>query len=240
MSFHIAFKRIHIIIFSISFLILFTAKQVFEEKTFINLPNNFFSKKVALTFDDGPHPYYTEKIIDILSKYNIKATFFLVGKQIEKYPKIFKLLLDNKNYKIGNHTYSHKNLTKLSSLEIYNELFKAQNLMFSLGDNNQNIISYFRPPGGHYDYKVTQIAEKIGLKMVLWSVFTNDHLENITKKDLLDSIDKLCVGDKEIILLHSGSQATLDALEDIIKLLKNKGYIFVNVDEILNETDFSS
>jgi len=205
------------------------------------LPANFRFKKIALTFDDGPHPYYTEKILEILSKYNIKATFFLVGKQIEKYPQIFKLLLNNKNYKIGNHTYSHKNLTKLPSEEVYSELLKTQSLMLSLSSGSDgNVSYYFRPPGGHYNQEVMKIAKKLGLRIILWSVFTNDHLPTITKQDLLNSIDNLCNGDKEIILLHSGSQVTLEALEDIIKLLKDKGYNFVNIDEIINGTYISS
>ncbi|MFN3550282.1 MAG: polysaccharide deacetylase family protein [Endomicrobiia bacterium] len=240
MYLHFAIKRIHIIFFLVSFIILTNAKNVFEEKIYILPKINNEIKKVAITFDDGPHPYYTEKIVEIITKHNVKTTFFLVGKQVEKYPEIVKLISKNKNCKIGNHTYSHKNLTKLSLKEVYDEINKTQNLLYSIVDEKDKIISYFRPPGGNYDRKVLEILEKMKLNIALWSVFTNDHCEDIKKEDLIDTINTFCNNQQEIILLHSGVQTTLEALEEIIQILKNKGYSFVFIDEILDEKNFSN
>lgn len=240
MNFHFTIKRIHIISFLVLFIILINTKNVFEEKIYTLPQTSAEIKKIALTFDDGPHPYYTEKIVEIITKYNAKATFFLVGKQIEKYPELVKLISNNPNCKIGNHTYSHKNLTKLSLKEIYDELNKTQNLIHSNVNDNGKITSYFRPPGGNYDGKVLKIAEKLKLNLALWSVFTNDHCKDMVKEKLLDTINTLCNNKQEIILLHSGSEVTLESLEEIILSLQNRGYNFVFIDDILDEKNFSN
>jgi peptidoglycan/xylan/chitin deacetylase (PgdA/CDA1 family) len=227
--------RLHVIIFSIILFVLLNTKEVFEEK--ITFDKQVFVKKVALTFDDGPHPYFTENIIKTISYYNVKATFFLVGKQAEKYPRLVKLLSENNCCKIGNHTFTHRNLTKLSRSEILNELKTTQDVLNSICDG-KNVIPYFRPPGGHYDYTVLNISEKLGLKIVLWSVFTNDHNEKITEKELINRIMSSLSSDKEIILLHSGSKTTLECLPKIIEILKEKNYKFVTVDEILKDETY--
>jgi peptidoglycan/xylan/chitin deacetylase (PgdA/CDA1 family) len=225
-------RRWQIIFFSCIFFVLLNKKEVFEEKIVFK-PVSI--KKVAITFDDGPHPYFTENIVKIISEYNIKATFFVVGKQVEKYPQLMKLLAENDNCKIGNHTFTHRNLTKLSKKEIFTELKNTQDVISSIC-GEKNVIPYFRPPGGHYNYTVLNIAEQLGLKIVLWSIFTNDHNEKITEEEILSRIKMSLSSDKEIILLHSGSKTTLNCLPKIIEILKEKNYKFVTVDEILNET----
>ncbi len=240
MYLHFTIKRLYIIFFLVLFLILTNTKNVFEEKIYILSKTNTDIKKVAITFDDGPHPYYTEKIVEIITNHNVKATFFFVGKQIEKYPEIVRLVSRNTNCKIGNHTYSHKNLTKISFKDIYNEINKTQNLLYLIVENKDKIISYFRPPGGNYNKKVLEVLEKLNLKIALWSVFTNDHCEDITKEKLVETINKFCNNKQEIILLHSGVQTTLESLKEIIQILKEKGYSFVFVDEILDEKNFSN
>ncbi len=220
-----------ILLFLLTF--IFLPNEVYEKKLVFNEQGykNYF-KLVALTFDDGPHPYYTQKIVNILNKHNVKATFFLVGRQVEKHPELVKYILENSRCKIANHTYSHRNLTKLNTLEIYKELFLTQKILKSLG-NEEKILPYFRPPGGWYNDEVVNIAEKLGLKLVLWSVFTNDHI-NGSRNELLKKI-KSCERNREIILLHSGVETTLESLEDIITLLKSKNYYFVTVDELYDE-----
>lgn len=220
-------QRYHIILFFL-IIFIFSPGKIFEEK--ISFPAGKI-KFVALTFDDGPHPYYTREIVKILNKYGVRATFFFVGKQVEKYPELVKFVSENSNCKIGNHTYFHKDLTKLSPIEIYDELYNTQELLYKLVDKDDAIIPYFRPPGGKYNHSVEKIARILNLRQVLWTVFTNDHINN-SKIELIKKIDTLCTGDREIILLHSGRDATLHALEDIMALLISKGYHFVTVDEI--------
>ncbi len=238
MKLHLVIRRYQIIFFVI-FVSLSINYRTISESTVVYNPQKY-KKLVALTFDDGPHEYFTESIVNILNKYKIKATFFFVGKQIEKYPEIVKFVLEKSQCKIANHTYSHKDLTKLTAQEIYNELYSTDRILKSLSkDNPTNVLPYFRPPGGNYSSLVIQIAQKLGLKMVLWSVFTNDH-ENISIEELVDKIDRLCVNDKEIILLHSGKETTLKSLDKIIMLLYTKGYKFVTIDEILENENLSS
>lgn len=235
-------RRVHIMIFTYFLFLFFSTEKIFEEKI-PETKHNFYKqniKQVALTFDDGPHPYFTQKIIEILNLNNIKATFFIVGKQAEKHQNLVRYIFENSNSKVANHTYSHKNLTKLSYYQIREELAKTQEILLSLAQENykNRVIPYFRPPGGNYDNKVLSIANEIGLKVVLWSIFTNDHLPTTKKDEILYCIYSSLNSDKEIILLHSGSVATLEALQDIIDFLKQQNYEFVTIDEILtNETD---
>jgi len=198
-----------------------------------------YSKLVALTFDDGPHPYYTLELVRILNKYNIPATFFFVGKQMKKYPEIVRFVLSNSKCKVANHTYSHKNLTCLSEENIFEDLYETNKILRSFNYGNDKILQFFRPPGGNFNNKVIEVAKTLNLQMVLWSVFTNDHT-NISKKELLTKINKYCRDEKEIILLHSGIANTLNSLEDIIQSLYLKGYKFVTVDEIIYGENFSS
>ncbi len=229
-------KKIFVLFFSIIIFVLLDTKEIFEEK--ISFDSCYLpTKKVALTFDDGPHPYFTESILKILTEYNIKATFFLVGIQAKKYPYLVKLLSESNHCKIGNHTFSHKNLTKLSEKEIFNELYLTYQILNSI-TGGKNIIPYFRPPGGHYNNNVLKVADKLNFKMVLWSIFTNDHSKKITEKELINTIIYSLSSDKEIILLHSGSKTTLNCLPKIIEILKERNYEFVSVDEILEDETY--
>lgn len=229
-------RRIHIIIITTFVILLNFVDKTYEEKICV-VPRTTF-KQVALTFDDGPHPGYTQSIVKILNQFNVKATFFLVGKQVERYPWLVRYIIENSDSKIGNHTYSHKNLKLLTTQQIEEELLKTHKLLCERNDTLDKIIPYFRPPGGHFDTRVLSTAEKLGFKMVLWSVFTNDHSPAITKEQLLNTIKKSVTSDKEIILLHSGSKATLEALPEIISFLKANDYKFVTVDEILNDETY--
>lgn len=234
-------RRLHIILFAVIFYSVFSPTKICESKISFQLVSpcqNTILKKVALTFDDGPHPGYTQAIIEILKKFDIKATFFLVGKQVEKYPWLVKYIIENSRSKIANHTYSHKNLTLLNTKQILEELLKTQDILCKEVGSSDRLIPYFRPPGGHFNSRVVSTAEKIGLKMVLWSVFTNDHNPAVTKEKLLKTVQDLVNSEKEIILLHSGSRVTLEVLPEIIKFLKENGYEFVTVDEILNDETY--
>lgn len=230
-------RRFHIIII-MTFLFVFLSKvYIYEEKIPKFTPHQQLKTKyVCLTFDDGPHPYYTKKIVDILKEENIKATFFLVGKQIEKYPDLVRYILSYNNAKIANHTYNHKNLTKMSLEELKEEIINTQKLLLEISsDNLKNIIYYVRPPGGNYNDKVFKEIKSLGYNLALWSIFPNDLLCK-NKQDIVKKINEQTKSDKEVILLHSGNQVTLEALPDIIKLLKSKGYEFINIDEIKYET----
>ncbi|MCX7956756.1 MAG: polysaccharide deacetylase family protein [Endomicrobia bacterium] len=232
-------RRFHIITLIVIFFTFIPIKNIYEEKIPQNFSLNSEEKKklVCLTFDDGPHPYYTKKIVDILKEYDVKATFFLVGKQMKKHPDLVKYILSYPKIKIANHTYSHKNLTKLSIEEIKNEIDLTHKILLNLSeDAKSNIVFYIRPPGGNYNHKVLQQIEILGYKLALWSVFPDD-LVCKSKQEILKKIDEQSQSDNEIVLLHSGNQFTLEALPEIIEILKAKNYEFVNIDEIKYETN---
>ncbi|MCS7231355.1 MAG: polysaccharide deacetylase family protein [Elusimicrobiota bacterium] len=233
-------RRIHFIFISVVFFIFLPSVWIFEEKISFgkdSLFEDFPKKLVSLTFDDGPHPYYTQKIVEILNKYKVKATFFFVGKQVKRYPEIVRYILENSDSKIANHTYSHRNLTKLSPFEIQKELIFTHNLLLEIAEDNyiEKIIPYFRPPGGNYDEKVLKEAEKLGFKITLWSIFVDD-INCREKQQLLERIFNSNLQNKEIVLLHSGHSTTVEALPEIIEFFRSKGYEFVTVNEILDET----
>lgn len=230
-------KRIDIMVFFILLFLFLNPSKVYEEKICFVHKLQRTIKQVALTFDDGPHPGYTTKIVDILKEYNVKATFFLVGKQVEKYPELVKYICENSDSKIANHTYSHKNLVSLSTEQIEEELLKTQNLLHSQVGRSDRILTYFRPPGGHFNTKVVSVAEKLGFKVAMWSVFTNDHTPNMTEEKLLSVIQTETKSNKEIILLHSGSDVTIKCLPKIINFLKENEYEFATVDEILSNNE---
>lgn len=240
MKFHFTLKRFHFIFIFLFFLLTLCSNKIFELEWIINFKKLPDVKKVALTFDDGPHPYYTEKIAEIIKKHDVKATFFFVGKQVEKYPEILKTISKNPNCKVGNHSFSHRNILKLKEKDLYYEIYNTQNLLLKIAENKESILNYFRPPGGNYNEALLEVLDSLGMKLALWSVFTNDHCCRLTKKQLLNTIEKFCIDKNEIILLHSGSQITLEALEDIIKLLKRKGYTFVFINEIYEKKDIGS
>ncbi|MBQ3040831.1 MAG: polysaccharide deacetylase family protein [Clostridia bacterium] len=189
-------------------------------------------KKIALTFDDGPHPRLTPKILGILDKYSVKATFFVIGQNAKYYPKQLEMIIDN-GHEIGNHTYSHKILKFLKKSEIEKELLDAEKQIKEIKDCEINLI---RPPCGLYDDNLEQIARNRDDKIVLWAIDTLDweHTStNVMVKNVLRNIK-----DGDIILFHdyvSGEYNTPRALEILIPILLEKGYEFVTVSELLQK-----
>ncbi len=183
---------------------------------------------VALTFDDGPHPGVTEKILSILEKERIKATFFVVGKMAEKYPYLLKAL-NKAGCEIENHTYSHPNLTELSVTEIKQEFLKTHNIIKKFTGQNSK---FFRPPGGHYNEEILNTAEKVNYKMVLWTNNTGDYKILSPNRIYLNAIKK--IRNKSIILLHNGRISTVEAVVYIIKQLKSRGFKFLTVSQLYN------
>ena len=183
-------------------------------------------KVVALTFDDGPHPKITEKILSILKKENVKATFFIVGKMGKRYSYLLKAI-NKAGCEIENHTYSHPDLTKLSIQKIEEEFLKTYNLIKKITEQDSY---FFRPPGGHYNDEIINIAHKLNYRMVLWTNNTGDYKISSPNRIYLNAINK--IQNKGIILLHNGRQATIDALVLIIKDLKEKGYEFLTISQL--------
>ncbi|MER2170254.1 MAG: polysaccharide deacetylase family protein [Psychrobacillus psychrodurans] len=187
-------------------------------------------KVVALTFDDGPHPKYTAEILDILLKHQAKATFFVVGEQAEKNPELISRQF-NEGHEIANHTYTHPLKTTLNKLE--EELIQTDDLIFSITGSRPKL---FRPVEGQYtDQMIEKVVEK-GYQVVMWSWHqdTEDWKSTGVHRILKTVLKGVKPGN--IILFHDGGgdrSQTVKALDKIVKDLKEQGYGFVTVSELI-------
>lgn len=183
-------------------------------------------KTIALTFDDGPHSTKTLKLLDLLDRYNVKATFFVVGKMADKAPILVREEA-RRGHTIANHSYSHPNLSLLKPAEVGYE-FRA------CSDSIEEITGarprYCRPPGGELNARVTRVAADSGMTTVLWTDDPGDYANPGANVILSRTLKYASPGG--IILLHDGIQQTLDVLPAIIQNLRKQGYRFVTLDEL--------
>lgn len=180
-------------------------------------------KQVALTFDDGPDPKVTMQILDILKKYDAKATFFMLGSRVEYYPEIAKNVADA-GHELGNHTWNHPDLTKSGVEKIRNEINRTSKIIHEV--TGMESIS-LRPPYGAVNKTV---REQTDLPIVLWDVDTLDWKHRDANQLLLHVKD--AVKDGSIILMHDIHQATADGLDAVLAYLQSEGYTFVTVSEL--------
>jgi len=188
-------------------------------------------KRVALTFDDGPYNVWTQRYMDVLESYDVKATFFLVGSRVEKFSAIAEEIVQ-RGFGIGGHSYSHGNMKKKNLGEIQEDFRKTQEAIQTVTGNK---LSLFRPPYGAYNEKLLEVADAFGQLTVTWNVDPRDwaggSAEEISRKVLAT------VTDGSIILLHEGRENTCAALPMIIKGLRENGYELVSLSELLNLDD---
>lgn len=189
-------------------------------------------KVVALTFDDGPRPMFTPKILDILDKYHVKATFFMIGKYMDQYPDIVREVV-RRGHAIGNHTYTHPHNIELDTqAQTIRELDRCERVIERLTGSRAHL---FRPPRGLIDGSVFTIAAEEGYTTVLWSVCA-DHCDAPTP----ELMAKRALANNRpggIILLHDGETGIrwkdVAATPLIIEELQKRGYRFVTVPELL-------
>lgn len=183
------------------------------------------SKCIAITFDDGPKPSTTNRLLDILEERNVPATFYVLGQMIDKHPDIIKDM-HARGHEIGNHTQNHKNLTKISPTEIEAEIDKVNKSIY-------NLIGYYpstmRPPYGAVNDNVTKYSN---LPIVNWSIDPYDWRDRNS-----DTVASRVVNSAKpgaIILLHDIHSTTVDATPKILDHLIAKGYVFVTVSHLLD------
>ncbi|SHE35527.1 Peptidoglycan/xylan/chitin deacetylase, PgdA/CDA1 family [Seinonella peptonophila] len=196
-------------------------------------------KKVALTFDDGPDNTYTSQILDVLKQYKVKSTFFVVGTMAanNKYQANLKRIVID-GHIIANHSWSHKDLAKVSTTTLNAELDKTNAIVYKYTKKKMKI---FRPPYGSAKGITNQVASK-GFITVNWDVDPNDWKKGITAAEIIRTV-KSQTKNGSIILMHSagGSRSeTVKALPQIIKYLKSKGYTIVTVDQLLNKPAYAN
>jgi len=190
------------------------------------MKGNPAKRQIAITFDDGPHPAYTPKLLAILKQYNAKATFFVVGEKAELYPDLIRAELAG-GHAVGNHTYHHINLTKVPLQDVAVEIQACGDVLKAITHKEPSL---FRPPGGDYNTKVGQIANDLDYTIILWTDDPGDYA-NPGEKVLLGRTLKR-VGNGGIILIHDGVQETIDILPTILQTLKDRGYQFVTIDQM--------
>lgn len=189
-------------------------------------------KKVALTFDDGPEDLYTPKILEILKDKNVKATFFVVGKQVEEFPEMLKKI-HNEGHSIGNHTWGHNNIKQLTDDQIIQNVQQTTAAIeHVIGE--ETIL--FRPPYGAFQDQQADVLYNQGYTSVMWSVDTNDWSGATANEVLTRTHQNISPGG--IVLQHNFKvpgrlDGTVKALPKMIDQLREKGYEFVTVDELI-------
>ncbi len=186
--------------------------------------------KIALTFDDGPHPRYTPKILDILEEFGVKATFFVVGVNAEYYPDTMGKII-KKGHEIGNHTYSHPHVSCLNSETLQKEVEKCESAIYGLTDYKTKL---FRPPEGMIDADVRTVLRSLDYKVILWDIDTQDWANTPPDKICEYVVENVTSGD--IILMHdyvAHNSPTPEALRLFLPILLEKGYNFVVVSELI-------
>jgi peptidoglycan/xylan/chitin deacetylase (PgdA/CDA1 family) len=179
------------------------------------------NKTVYLTFDDGPHPEITMRVLDILNVYDVKATFFCVGKNVKKYPEIFAEILRN-GHSVGNHTMSHVKGFNTSFEDYINDVNEANIYIKS---------NYFRPPYGRITPKQFKELKKT-YKIIMWDVITRDYNPNLKSEKMLKII-KHFTRKGSIIVFHDSLKASENMLKSLpksIEWLRAKGFEFKTFD----------
>jgi len=191
------------------------------------------NKRIALTFDDGPHPIYTPEILDILAEYDVKATFFVVGENVRKNPELIERELEE-GHEVGNHTYTHPcALAKLSCAKLMDEISECEDAIFETVDFRPHL---FRPPGGANTCAVKRACSELGYIEVLWNVDTMDWSAKTSLDSALRTV-RTNVKDGSIILFHDyvgrKKPITAQALRVLLPELREAGYEFVYAEELL-------
>lgn len=204
-------------------MLLALSDAMIEKYKTVSVSSNV-EKKVAITFDDGPNPDYTPDLLKGLKERGVSATFFLLGKEAEKYPELV-LQMYEEGHLLATHSYAHVNLCNLNDEAAVEQVVKTNTIIEEITGECPQFI---RPPFGcwkeNLDYKTTMIP-------VLWDVDPLDWNTNNTAvivKRVLTSVE-----DGDIILLHDASQSSVDAALLIIDQLQKEGYLFVTVEEMV-------
>lgn len=218
-------KRIAACLIVLFFLMMIYIFGCFEQRiTPVMGQINEGQKKIALTFDDGPHPYYTEQLLDGLKEREVRATFFVTGEHASLHPDVIARMKED-GHVIGNHTYSHMQLNSGNREKFKDELVKTNKVIEAI--TGEEVI-YVRPPYGSWDKK---LEEELNMFPVLWTIdpldWCSDNVDGITRKVVSKAKEN------DIILMHDYYPTTITAAFRIIDNLKEQGYEFVTVEEIL-------
>ena len=223
----------------ISFTVFFDEAVLVRKNTFYS--ENTKEKLVALTFDDGPSHVWTPQILDELKRANIKATFFMIGEHVKKYPEVAQRVV-NEGHEIGNHTYDHHVLLYYKPEELLKEIKDTETVIRKITGRT---TSYFRPPKAWLTETEKIQIKKLGYKIVLWSLNSKDWV-NFDDKYIVNYLVRN-IHPGEIILFHDSGgvfsteggnrHETIKTIPLLVNRLRGKGYKFVTVSELFNKED---
>lgn len=189
-------------------------------------------KKVAISFDAAWGADYTEDLLAILKKYDVKTTFFLVGFWVDKYPEMVKRI-DEEGHEIGNHSSKHPHMSQLSKEQILEELTKTSNKIEAITNKK---VTLFRPPFGDYNNRLISTSRELGIQVIQWDVDSLDYKDYGADAIVKRVLSKVKSG--SIILFHNNATYTKDALPVILENLQKEGYKIVPVSELIYKENY--
>lgn len=189
-------------------------------------------KKVAISFDAAWGADYTEDLLGILKKYDVKTTFFLVGFWVDKYPEMVKKI-DEEGHEIGNHSSKHPHMSELSKEQIVEELTKTSDKIEAI--TNKKVV-LFRPPFGDYNNRLIVTSRELGLQVIQWDVDSLDYKDYGADAIVKRVLSKVKNG--SIVLFHNNATYTKDALPVILENLQKEGYKVVPVSELIYKGNY--
>ncbi|MNH77439.1 Peptidoglycan-N-acetylglucosamine deacetylase [compost metagenome] len=191
-------------------------------------------KQIALTFDDVPDPRFTPQVLDVLAKYHIKATFFVVGQRAVKHPGLVKRIY-REGHLIGNHSYNHPLFKNRNLAYFKNQILRTEKIIYNLTGFRPKLI---RPPYGEINEEQLRWVKSSGYKVINWNVDSKDW-KGLNKEQVKNNILS-AAGPGSIILQHAGGgvgadlSGTVQALPEVISTLRSQGYTFVDLSELLH------
>ncbi len=206
---------------------LFFLEASAEAEVYRSVPNG--EKRIALTFDDGPHPTQTHRILDILDRYGVRATFFMIGVNVERYPEAAREVIA-RGHEVGNHTYTHSHLQTMGEYSLLLEMGRCEDALEDLCEYRPHL---FRPPEGVLNPFVEACAEDGDYRLILWSLDTKDWENKNADRIVQTVLSRIDAGD--IVLMHDyvAKSKTPEALEILLPKLLALGYQPVTVSELL-------
>jgi len=186
-------------------------------------------KEIALTFDDGPYPFYTDLLLHELERSHVVATFFLVGRSSQEFPELVNRIVADGD-EVGDHTFNHYKLTKLSGQQIAAQISEDATLLEPFVGGP---LKLFRPPHGRFDHRVVALAHAMGYDTIFWSDSPEDTKDISPALVVKRTLDQASPGG--IILMHNGQYRTIEALPIVIDRLRSEGYTFVTVTRLLED-----
>jgi len=191
-------------------------------------------KVVALTYDDGPNPLYTNRLLEVLAEFQVKATFFVVGQQVERHGEMAEAIA-HQGHELGNHSYSHRRLISTAQKTIRAEIKRTDQLLRQLSkDLSIDRPIHFRSPYGYKRLRLPWVLSRLKKTNVLWNVDPRDYEASSTEAIVESVVSQVQPGG--IVLLHDGGgdrSLTVSATAQIIPALRAQGYRFATVSELL-------